>query len=193
MIALTIIIPTVGRRRLARVLRTIESQETFADDVEVIVVGDGPRPQARAIFERAAAKHANWVYFEYGPKPGWGCWQRMEALKQARGRYVMFINDDDVYRPGALRAIRSAISGCSPSVERRWPSACVMASTCNRLTPGLSLALSNSMCSVVPKAMGAQDASRSDTPAGTGIVSRAGRLIASGSSTGAAPSCARAT
>ena len=51
---------------------------------------------------------------------------------------------------------------------------------CTRMvSPGLSLALSNSMCSTVPKAIGAQAASRSETPAGTGIVSRAGRLIRS--------------
>ena len=49
---------------------------------------------------------------------------------------------------------------------------------CTRMvSPGLSLALSNSMCSVVPKAIGAQAASRSDTPSGTGITRRAGRLI----------------
>src|SRR5664280_1551636 len=41
---------------------------------------------------------------------------------------------------------------------------------------GLSLALSKSMCSVVPKAIGAQAASRSATPAGTGITRRADRL-----------------
>ena len=51
---------------------------------------------------------------------------------------------------------------------------------CTRMvSPGLSLALSNNMCSVVPKAIGAQAASRSDTPAGTGMTSRAGRLIRS--------------
>ena len=51
---------------------------------------------------------------------------------------------------------------------------------CTRMvSPGLSLALSNSMCSVVPKAIGAQAASRSETPSGTGTTSRAGMLIRS--------------
>ena len=47
------------------------------------------------------------------------------------------------------------------------------------VSPGLSLALSNSMCSTVPKAMGAQAASRSETPSGTGTVSRAGMVTRS--------------
>ena len=44
------------------------------------------------------------------------------------------------------------------------------------VSPDTSLALSNSMCSTVEKAIGAQAASRNDTPAGTGITRRAGRL-----------------
>lgn len=108
-IALSIIIPTIGRRTLRRTLRTIEEQETFDDDVEVLVVGDGPRPAARAQFEREAAGHPSWVYLEHGPRPGWGHAQRMAGLAQARGRYVMFINDDDGYAPGALAAIRRAM------------------------------------------------------------------------------------
>ena len=46
---------------------------------------------------------------------------------------------------------------------------------CTRIvSPGSSLALSNSMCCTVENAIGAQAASRNDTPAGTEIVSRAG-------------------
>ena len=46
---------------------------------------------------------------------------------------------------------------------------------CTRmLSPPCSLALSNSMCSTVEKAIGAQAASRKATPGGTGTVSRAG-------------------
>src|SRR6185437_11336363 len=51
---------------------------------------------------------------------------------------------------------------------------------CTRIvSPGFSLALSNSMCSVVPKAIGAQAASRSETTSGTGTTRRAGMLIRS--------------
>src|SRR5262249_46576269 len=48
---------------------------------------------------------------------------------------------------------------------------------CTRmLSPGSSLALSNSMCCTVAKAIGAHAASRKFTPAGTGTTSRAGML-----------------
>ena len=51
---------------------------------------------------------------------------------------------------------------------------------CTRIvSPGSSLALSNSMCCTVPNAIGAQAASRWLTPAGTGITSRAGMLTRS--------------
>ena len=48
---------------------------------------------------------------------------------------------------------------------------------CTRMvSPGWSLALSNSMCSTVENAIGAQAASRMATPFGTGMTSRAGML-----------------
>jgi len=47
------------------------------------------------------------------------------------------------------------------------------------LSPGCSPALSNSMCCTVAKAIGAQAASRSATPLGTGITRRAGMLTRS--------------
>ena len=47
------------------------------------------------------------------------------------------------------------------------------------VSPGCSLALSNSMCCTVENAIGAQAASRALTPSGTGITSRSGRLISS--------------
>ena len=54
------------------------------------------------------------------------------------------------------------------------------AAACTRmLSPGCSLALSNSMCSTVEKATGAQAASRIDTPFGTGMTSRSGMLTIS--------------
>jgi glycosyltransferase involved in cell wall biosynthesis len=108
-IALSIIIPTLGRKTLRRTLRSISSQSAYGQDIEVIVVGDGPRPAARAQFEREAAGHPNWVYLEHGPQPGWGHAQRMAGLERARGQYVMFINDDDGYAPEALATLRSAM------------------------------------------------------------------------------------
>src|SRR5438874_5694568 len=44
------------------------------------------------------------------------------------------------------------------------------------VSPGASFALSNSMCCTVENAIGVQAASRKETPAGTGIARRAGKL-----------------
>ena len=49
---LSIIIPTIGRATLARTLATIAAQELLPGD-EVLVIGDGPQPEAERMFQAA--------------------------------------------------------------------------------------------------------------------------------------------
>ena len=44
----------------------------------------------------------------------WGATPRTKAMGQARGDYLLFMDDDDVYKPGAFAAVRAAI------VEEPW-------------------------------------------------------------------------
>lgn len=102
----SVIIPTAGRPTLKRTLRSVRRQAR--DDVEVIVISDGEQPKAEAM-TRAEARHWRAVKYLTGPVSGrWGHAQRMEAIKQATGDYLLFMDDDDVYRRSAFRHLRRA-------------------------------------------------------------------------------------
>lgn len=75
---LSIIVPTRGRKTLERTLRSISGQLQPGD--EVIVLRD-----------------------ETGDS---GDSARMSGMERARGSHLAFMDDDDVYRPGALEKMR---------------------------------------------------------------------------------------
>lgn len=75
---LSIIVPTRGRKTLERTLRSISGQLQPGD--EVIVLRD-----------------------ETGDS---GDSARMSGMERARGSHLAFMDDDDVYRPGALEMMR---------------------------------------------------------------------------------------
>jgi len=103
----SVIIPTSGRATLSRTLRSVQRQR--ADDIEVIVISDGEQPAAEAIVREQAS---HWPELKYisGPVSGrWGHAQREEAIKHAKGAYLLFMDDDDVYHRDAFRQIRHAI------------------------------------------------------------------------------------
>jgi hypothetical protein len=75
---LSIIVATQGRKTLKRTLRSIARQLQPGDEVFVICDDSG----------------------DAGDTP------RMSAMPRARGSHLTFIDDDDVYVPGALEAMR---------------------------------------------------------------------------------------
>lgn len=96
---LSVVIPTKGRESLRETLASIPREPW----VEVVVVADG-----RPTFEWAA---------EFAPGPViqedescWGHPQRNAGMKHAAGRWLAFIDDDDLYTPQAFLAFRSAIA-----------------------------------------------------------------------------------
>jgi glycosyltransferase involved in cell wall biosynthesis len=102
----SVIIPTSGRKSLRRTLRRLRSEAE--GDIEVIVVSDGDQPTARAIANQEADRWAAIRYLD-GPLTGnWGNAQRMVGIKEATGRYLMFIDDDDVPKRRAFHVIRQA-------------------------------------------------------------------------------------
>ena len=99
------IIPTSGRPTLRRTLRSIRRQDR--GDVEVIVVSDGDQPVAESI-----VRLLDWsaVTYVHGLKTeSWGQMQRERGIVQARGEYLLFMDDDDVYRRRAFQYIRRAV------------------------------------------------------------------------------------
>lgn len=99
--SISIIIPTIGRTSLGITLGSLSPQLGAGD--EVLVVGDGPQPEARS-----AARAAGATYIE-GPRTAcWGHAQRNLGMARAKGDYLAFMDDDDVYLPGGLAIMRAA-------------------------------------------------------------------------------------
>ena len=102
-----IIIPTVGRPALKRTLESVASQQLEPGD-EVLLVGDGPTPVAKDIWQQfrlpgrfmETQKRAN----------DWGGEPRRQAIQNLpRARWLLFMDDDDIYTPNALRTIRAVL------------------------------------------------------------------------------------
>jgi len=90
---LSIIVPTLGRHTLAR---TLASMPLRPGD-EWIVVADGEQPHARTTCEAMSQVR----YFETPVTHHYGHAQRAFGMRQARGTHIAFMDDDDVYVPGA--------------------------------------------------------------------------------------------
>lgn len=104
MMSLSIITPTVSRPTLARAL----ASATLRPFDEWIVVGDGPQPEARQLVEELGHPYR---YLETEPTCDWGNAQRQMGMEQAQGFYLLFLDDDDEYLPGALEIIRRQLTG----------------------------------------------------------------------------------
>jgi glycosyltransferase involved in cell wall biosynthesis len=108
-IVFSTVIATIGRPTLGRTLGSIKSQRGGDVDIEVIVVADEGDAAARRIFEEQAAERPVWRFEELTGE-GWGYPQRQRGIDVARGDYLLFIDDDDVYTPGAFEKIRAAVA-----------------------------------------------------------------------------------
>jgi len=92
------IIPTVGRSTLERAVRSVLSQDTPDEALEVIVVNDTGQPLPEAGWQHepgvtvlTTQRHERSV-------------ARNTGAAIARGRYLHFLDDDDVLLPGAMAA-----------------------------------------------------------------------------------------
>jgi glycosyltransferase involved in cell wall biosynthesis len=109
MVSLSIIIPTFDPARpLKRTLRSIASQPLSHGD-EVLVVGDttdGPLPSVEALVADFGPQYR---YLDAGSKEHtWGHAEINLGMIEARGDYLTYNDDDDVYVEGAFDVIRDA-------------------------------------------------------------------------------------
>lgn len=119
------IVPTIGRPCLSRSLTSISEQLLPGD--ELVVVGDGVQPDARAAFQYAKSMQSfrgRAVYLEADcDRSVFGNFQRDCGMAEAIGDLVLFMDDDDVYVPGALQAVRRSAEAAPgrPLIFRaRW-------------------------------------------------------------------------
>ena len=121
---LSVIVPTVGRPSLQRTLRSLLRQGDWLP-WEAVLVGDTfRRRRGRTSSPRAyelAQSDPRFVYTECdGGLHAWGHPQRNHGATVARGRYLSWLGDDDIYLAGRL------------------PAASPAPSTATRTTPGSS-------------------------------------------------------
>lgn len=102
---LSIIIPTIGRTSLTAAIKSAANQTGPGD--EILVIGDGPQPVAREISRQHGASVS---YHETPMYRNWGHGNRNFAMKLAKGDYLMFLDDDDVFTREALRSVRTAVT-----------------------------------------------------------------------------------
>jgi len=112
---LSIIVPTVGRPSLARTLRSLTYQPPGELTWEAVLVGDthaGTWAEQLPLARRLAESDPRFCYVDWdGGAHAWGQPQRNFGGIVARGRYLAWLGDDDVYVRGAFDAIHRALDG----------------------------------------------------------------------------------
>lgn len=101
--SLAVIVPTLGRATLRDTLASIGELEPGD---QVIVAGDGVQLNARAEFSHY--KRDGWSYLEIKGS-SYGNLQRDAAMSVAEADWLLFMDDDDEYVPGALAAVRHTV------------------------------------------------------------------------------------
>jgi glycosyltransferase involved in cell wall biosynthesis len=106
----TIILPTTGDRGLTLewVLPHVRLQSV--DDWELLVIGDGIDAGTRACLERWSALDSRIRFFEHPKDVRRGETYRHEALRQARGRFVAYLTDRDLWLHDHLESLCAALA-----------------------------------------------------------------------------------
>ncbi len=120
----SVIIPTQGRPTIARTLASIRSQIQKDEAVEIVIVQDRYEPDRPGrnydsfidlrVQQLAEEFRARVVQHDAGHNC-WGHCQINHGISQATGDYVSFMDDDDIFAPGAFDAIGRGIALCPRS------------------------------------------------------------------------------
>jgi glycosyltransferase involved in cell wall biosynthesis len=98
--AISVIIPTCNRSRLVKEAIDSVLRQTF-NDFEVIVVDDGSTDDTRLVIEDISDPRVRYYYRENGGQSI----ARNMGLAKATGRYVAFLDADDLWPPHYLETV----------------------------------------------------------------------------------------
>ena len=107
----SVIVPTCNRpQELRRCLRGLDAARRAVGDppIEVIVSDDGSDDRSRSMI----TAEFPWVHLPDGPRRGPGC-NRNHAARGARGRWLIFIDDDCIADPDCIAAYLRAFGSHS--------------------------------------------------------------------------------
>jgi hypothetical protein len=102
---LSVIVPIRNRSSL---WETFDSLLDLTYDDEVLVAGNGPQPQAQALVESLLCPF-HWVDVG-GPYDDFGGEVRNRLMEKAAGGWLLFLDEDAAWVPGALTKIRSILA-----------------------------------------------------------------------------------
>lgn len=103
----SIVIPTFNRLSMLQEALASVYAQSYEGIVEILVVNDNPREDLPPVIRREFPETA---LISPGAKLGM-CGARNRAIARARGRYVAFLDDDDLWEPDYLKAQLSAVDG----------------------------------------------------------------------------------
>jgi hypothetical protein len=111
----SIITPTWGRREklLKRCMPSVQFQDY--DNIEHVIVSDGPDPElAWKIDDAWPPAVCRFPLIieclpEHSPVPHWGSYARKRGTELATGELICYLDDDDAYRPGHVKALAAAL------------------------------------------------------------------------------------
>lgn len=110
---LSIVIPTQGRDTLARCLESMRPSHHGGRRPEILVVADTHSPLLLDV--RAVCHTYGVTYLEHDAGyHDWGYPQLRYGYERATGAYILNIGDDDIYVPGAFKAMQAAIEASPP-------------------------------------------------------------------------------
>lgn len=128
---LSVIVPTIGRSTLDRMLASIrhgslDEEYINADRIEILVIGDchiGAEPiESNLEYAAAVSKQYDARYVEYdGGIHCFGHPQRNYGQSIAIGRWLAWLQDDDVWTPGAVDEILKSIDVSDDNVNNLVP------------------------------------------------------------------------
>lgn len=110
---LSVVIPTIGRPTLARTLASIRRQAPAAQ-CQIVVVADTHAGTFAADLAAVPALCARYAAFGASYDGGSHCYgqqQRQHGMTLARGRWLLFGQDDSAWLPGAWETIAGALRG----------------------------------------------------------------------------------
>lgn len=108
----SVVIPTRDRPRLLAEALGSALAQTWRD-IEVLVVDDGSRPEARPVVERFDDRRVTYIRND---APRGGAAARNRGIRASRGEYVAFLDDDDIWLPTKIEKQMAVFGRAPPEV-----------------------------------------------------------------------------
>lgn len=106
--AATVLIPTHNHAEPLRLAVRSVRRQTMTD-FELFIVGDGVGDDTRAVVAELAAEDSRIRFFDLPKGPRKGEAHRHTALAEARGRFVAYLGDDDIWFPDHLETLGTVL------------------------------------------------------------------------------------